>query len=93
MPTIYYMKDRPLPNSERGRKIDLNEILNKFRYANIKYLCESHPKFNEETPSQYPKYVVVKVEENETKNDIFNKVGYYFLTDVSPEDAEHKLFG
>jgi hypothetical protein len=93
MATLYYVKDGSRPyNSGPGRNISLAELERRVQGKEIKYLGETPPEFNRNSPSKYPLRVVVEVEAHEAIGDLFSRAGFYLFPQLSPEEAEALIF-
>jgi hypothetical protein len=70
----------------------LAELERRVQEEEIKYLSETPPEFNRNSPSQYPLRVVVEVEAHEATGHFFSRTGFYLLPQLSPEEAESLIF-
>lgn len=95
MTTIYFVKDGKKPNGERltrNNEISMDAAIKHLSQVGLKH-CDNPPTFNPEIiASDFApyRYVVLKVEENET-NPPFKKPGYYYIPSLTPAECQ-KIF-
>ena len=93
MPTMWFVKDGPRSSTTRraGTPISFDEIEKAFSAYRFEFLCANPPQFNINTPSQYPRYVVIEVREEDRTSPKFPQAGFYVMDNLSPERANHLL--
>ena len=93
MPVLWYVKDGPRPDTTRGGGIQLSfaELNEAFGKYTPEFLSEEPPEFNVDIPSQYPVRVVIEVRAEEGHDPRFSKPGFYWVPDLSPQQAGELL--
>ena len=93
MPVMWFVKDGPRPHTAPGDGIKLSfaELRGAFGKHRPQFLSKEPPQFNVETPSQYPRRVVIEVREEEGSDNQFPQSGFYIISDLSPEEAHELL--
>ena len=99
MPTMWFVKDGPRPSttsepsttSGAGTPISFDEIEQAFAAYRSEFLGANPPQFNINTPSQYPRHVVIQVREEDGTSPKFPKAGFYLMDNLSPEIANRLL--
>jgi hypothetical protein len=95
MAKVYYVKDGSYPQNfvdPLGRRLSLNELEPRIQGQDVRYLSKLPPEFNPDQPSPSPQYVVVEVELDEPLGRIFTQTGFYVLPQLSPAEAERRIF-
>ena len=93
MATLWYVKDgnKPTECQGDGVAITMDEILKLFTDYKKIFISEEPPKFNQDSPSMYPRYVVLEIFESDGNPNIFNKAGFYILEGLSPAECAKLL--
>jgi hypothetical protein len=95
MAKVYYVKDGSYPQNlvdPLGRDIALAELERRLRGRDVRYLSTLPPEFNREQPSPEVKYVVAELVMDEPPGRLFTRTGYYLVPELSPDEAEARLF-
>jgi hypothetical protein len=95
MAKVYYVKDGSYPQNfvdPLGRRIALDELERRIQGRDVRYLSIQPPEFNPDQPSPSPQYVVVEVELDEPRGQVFTRTGFYLLSQLSPDEAEMRIF-
>jgi hypothetical protein len=95
MAKVYYVKDGSYPQNlvdPLGRDIALAELERRLRGRDVRYLSTLPPEFNSDQPSPEVKYVVVELVMDEPPGRLFTRTGYYLVPELSPDEAEARLF-
>jgi hypothetical protein len=95
MAKVYYVKDGSYPQNlvdPLGRRIALAELECRLQGQDVRYLSVQPPEFNPDQPSPSPQYVVVELELDELRGQVFTRTGFYLLPQLSPDEAETRLF-
>jgi hypothetical protein len=95
MAKVYYVKDGSYPQNmvdPFGRRISLDALERRIQGQDVRYLRTFPPEFNPDQPSPSPQYVVVEVELDEPRGQVFTQTGFYLLPQLSPDEAETRIF-
>jgi hypothetical protein len=95
MAKVYYVKDGSYPQNlvdPLGRDIALAELERRLRGRDVRYLSTLPPEFNPDQPSPEVKYVVAELVMDEPPGRLFTRTGYYLVPELSPDEAEARLF-
>ena len=71
--------------------ISFSELRIAFGASVAEWSGRSLPEFNADLPSKRPEHVIVEVRESDGTDSTYNRLGFYRLNDVTPEDAEDLL--
>lgn len=93
MPTIWFAKDGARPHSQFGPGIEITaaEAHSIASSHHAKFVGTEAPSFNPGNPSNSTKNVVIEIESNTQICSLFPNVGYYFIADLKPTEAERTL--
>lgn len=93
MATMFFSKDGPRPDSQRGPGIELTlaEIEAIFAKEHLRYLGEHPPTINQDRPSHSLKNVVLFVEEEDGSSPRLANSGFYLVMGLRPDVAEERL--
>lgn len=93
MPTIWFAKDGPRPDSQAGSGMQINnqeaQVIVAKRQA--MFVGTEAPSINPETPSYSQRNVVLEVESGEEVCSSLPKVGFYLVAGLSPSEAQRML--
>ena len=95
MAKVYYVKNGSYPQNfvdPLGRRMALDALERRIPGQDVRYLGVQPPEFNPDQPSPSPQYVVVEVELDEPRGQVFTRMGFYLLPQLSPDEAESRLF-
>lgn len=99
MPTMWFVKEGPRSNATRGSgaQLSFDEIRRAFKNSRPEFLSTNPPRFNVNTPSQFPVHmvtvhVVIEVHAEDGVNPEFPRSGFYIMDGLSPERARQLLF-
>jgi hypothetical protein len=95
MAKIYAVKDGSFPQNlvdPLGRNIALAELERRLQGQDVRYLSTLPPEFNVDQPSPEVKYVVVELGMDEPPGQLFTRMGYYLVPNLSPNQAAALLF-
>lgn len=93
MPTMWFAKDGPRPQSQRvpGIPITSAEVQVVVGAREAKFVGTEPPSVNPEQPSHSLKNVVLEIEEISDVSSLLPKVGFYFVVGLAPSEAERLL--
>ncbi len=93
MPTMWFAKDGPSPNSQRspGISISSQEAEAIVGFCELKYVGTEAPSINVEKPSQYERNVVFEISSEKDGSARMPKVGYYYVLGLAPSEAQARL--
>ncbi len=93
MPTMWFAKDGPRPQSQHGSGILITaaEAQAVVGVREVKFVGAEPPSVNPEQPSQSLKNVVLEVEQSSDVSPLMPKVGFYFVVGLAPSEAERLL--
>ncbi|MCA8458089.1 hypothetical protein LGN04_29775 [Burkholderia multivorans] len=93
MPTMWFAKDGPRPNSQSGPGVPITfdeaeEIIGSRQaiFAGVEA-----PSINADRPSHAIKNVVLEVEPDEGASSHLSETGFYVIAGISPSEAERLL--
>ena len=95
MAKVYAVKDGSYPQNlvdPLGRDSALAELERRLQGQDVRYLSTLPPEFNPDQPSAEVKYVIVELVMDEPPGQLFTRMGYYFVPELSPDEAEALLF-
>ncbi len=70
-----------------GRGIALAELERRLHGHDVRYLSTLPPEFNREQPAPEVTYVVVELAMDEPPSQLFTRMGYYLMPQLSPAEA------
>ncbi len=93
MPTMWFAKDGPRPNSQSGPGVQINnqEALLIVAEHEAMFAGTEPPSINPATPSYSERNVVLELESGEEVSPSFPKVGFYLIAGLSPSEAQRML--
>lgn len=93
MPTMWFAKDGPRPNSQRGpgTSITAEKAAAVVGLRELKYVGSEAPSINAETPSRYERNVILEVTSPQDTTSLMPKVGFYYVLGLQPEEASAAL--
>jgi len=93
MPTMWFAKDGPRPDSQRGpgTPITSDEAVAVVGVRELKYVGLEAPSINADRPSRYERNVVLEVTSFEKESSLMPKVGFYYVLGLEPSEAEAAL--
>jgi hypothetical protein len=93
MAVMYFSKDGPRPDSQRGPGIDLTleEIETVFPGDPLRYVGIDPPSFNVARPSFSVRNVVLHIDEDDGFSSRLPQAGFYWLIGLRPLVAEDRL--
>lgn len=93
MPTMWFAKDGPRPNSQSGPGVPITfeeaEAIIGSRQAI--FVGVEAPSINADQPSYSIKNVVLEVEPDEGASARLSEIGFYVIAGISPSEAEGVL--
>jgi hypothetical protein len=94
MAKVYYVKDGSYPRNflDFGRRVSIEVLERRLQGQDLRYLSTLPPEFNPEQPSHEATHVVVELEMDEPPGQFLTQTGYYFLSQLSPSEAEVLIF-
>lgn len=93
MATMFFSKDGPRPDNQRGPGIELTlaEIEAIFSKEYLRYLGDHPPTINQDRPSHSLKNVVLLVDHEDGTSPKLAKSGFYLVMGLRPQEAEDRL--
>jgi len=93
MTTMWFAKNGSRPNSQSGPGIPITtqEVRVIVGMRRAKFVGKDAPSINPDRPSHSLKNVVLEVEQIAEVNSLLPEVGFYVVTDLTPEEAQHAL--
>ena len=95
MPTMWFAKDGPRPNSQSGPGISITTeeaqvIVGSYQAIFVGSIA---PSINQNKPTHSLKNVVLEIESSTEVSSLFPKVGYYVVADLTPVESQRVLDG
>lgn len=93
MPTIWYVREGPRPNTTNDPGITVTPLdyERAFSAWTPKFLSKASPEFPSANPSPEARHVVVEIRGDDETGLTFPFPGFYLLPDVTPEEAKEEL--
>lgn len=93
MPTMWFAKDGPRPESQRGPGIVISseEAGAVIGLRELKYVGLEPPSINVDKPSIYERNVVLEVASPDEVSPLMPKVGFYYVLGLEPQEATASL--
>jgi hypothetical protein len=90
---MWFAKNGSRPNSQSGPGIPITtqEVRVIVGMRRAKFVGKDAPSINPDRPSHSLKNVVLEVEQIAEVNSLLPEVGFYVVTDLTPEEAQHAL--
>lgn len=90
---MWFAKDGARPHSQSGPGIEITaaEAHSITSSHQAKFVGTEAPSFNPGNPSNSTKNVVIEIESSTQVCSFFPKVGFYFVVDLKPAEAERTL--
>jgi hypothetical protein len=92
MAIVYFVKTGASRdgNTSQGYTLSTTEIQRRLdeRHLRTKFLNEEPPTIDETDPSDYFRYVVVAVANDDARTKDFSKSGFYLVENLDPKNAE-----
>lgn len=90
MPTVWGVGEgaRSGIQSAAGIHIRFGELATIFKGTAPVWLGKAPPSVTTKPPSRRPSHVIVEVRPEDGTNGIYDRVGYYCLTDIRPDQAD-----
>jgi hypothetical protein len=93
MPTIWYVREGPKPNTMNDPGMTLSSLDYQRAFSDVtpKFLSKEAPVFNAASPNAAVQRVVVEIRPDEDTDLTFPFPGFYLLPDMTPEEAKEEL--
>lgn len=93
MPTMWFAKDGPRPDSQKGPGMDITSVEAEAiaKSHTVRFVGPEPPSINTEVPSESLKNVIFELEDESQFSESFPKVGFYLIQGLHPATAMDAL--
>ena len=92
MPRLYGLRDGPRnDNIHEVALVSFSELRAAFGRLDVEWHGLKLPQFNADRPSKWPRHVVIEIRPDDGTDARFNRIGFFRVDGVDPDDAEDLL--